>query len=282
MTFTLGEALPSAPMDRLTIGAYARLTGLTPKALRHYDALGLLCPAAVADNGYRVYARDQIETGRLIRRLRDLDVPLEDIRAVLDDPDQAGKRLDAYVREVEADLFRRQRTLHQLRNLTDEKERTMVSTPETVPGALTPEGERRLAADLFNHTWELLETADRTAAQNDRMIHAAHASRFHWEQVGDATNLIAGEWQCSRVYAVLGRGEPSMWHARRALALCEEAGVTGFFLAASNEALARASLVAGDRVAAAEAEAAAWAAAEAIDEDEDRQIFEQDMASLPR
>ena len=279
----MGEALPSVSMEeRLTIGAYARLTGLTPKALRHYDAIGLLRPAAVADNGYRVYGRDQVDVGRTIRRLRDLDVPLEDIRAVLDDPDQAGKRLETYAREVEADLYRRQRILHQLRNLTEEKERTMTSIPDTVPGALTPEGERRLAADLFNHTWELLETPERTPAQDDRMIHAAHASRFHWEQVGDATNLVIGEWQCSRVYAVLGRPEPSTWHARRALALCDEAGIDGFFRAASYEALARACLVAGDRVGAAEAEAAAWSAAEAIDDDEDRQIFEQDMASLPR
>ncbi len=268
--------------ERLTIGRFARLTGLTPKALRHYDAIGLLRPTAVADNGYRVYAREQVEAGRTIRRLRDLDVPLEDIRAVLDDPDQAGKRLEAYAREVEADLFRRQRTLHQLRNLTDEKERTMTSIPETVPGALAPEDERRLAADLFNHTWELLEIPDRTPAQDDRMIHAAHASRFHWEQVGEAPNLATGEWQCSRVYAVLGRAEPSTWHARRALALCEDADITGFLRAASYEALARAALVAGDRGGAAEAEAAAWSAAESIDDPEDRQIFEQDMASLPR
>ena len=81
---------------------------------------------------------------------------------------------------------------------------------------------------------------------------------------------------------MLGRAEPSTWHARRALALCEDADITGFLRAASYEALARASLVAGDRVGAAEAEAAAWSAAEAIDDPEDRQIFEQDMASLPR
>ena len=43
----------------------------------------------------------------------------------------------------------------------------MTSIPETVPGALAPEGERRLAVDLFNHTWELLETPERTPAQND-------------------------------------------------------------------------------------------------------------------
>jgi DNA-binding transcriptional MerR regulator len=269
--------------DRLTIGAFSRLTGLTPKALRHYDAVGLLRPAGVEANGYRVYDREQVDAGRTIRRLRDLDVPLEDIRVVLDDPAQASKQLAAYAREVEADLFRRQRNLHRLRNLTDTHEEASMATTDRTTGAeLAPDEERRLAADLFNHTWELLELPDRMPAQDDRMIHAAHASRFHWEQVGDATNLAIGEWQCSRVYAVLGHAEESTFHARRALALCDEAGITGFFRAEANEALARALLVAGDRVGAAAAEAAAWADAEAIDDAEDRQIFEQDMASLPR
>ena len=82
-------------MDRLTIGNFSRVTGLTPKALRHYDAVGVLPPAEIADNGYRLYDRAQVETGRLIRRLRDLDVPLEEVRAILDDPAQAQKRIDA-------------------------------------------------------------------------------------------------------------------------------------------------------------------------------------------
>lgn len=269
--------------DRLTIGAFSRLTGLTPKALRHYDAMGLLRPADVEANGYRVYSREQIETGRTIRRLRDLDVSLEEIRAVLDDPAQASKRLEAYAREVEADLFRRQRNLHRLRNLTDaHEEASMGSIERTTDVAFPPEDERRLAADLFNHTWELLEMTSRTPAQDDRMIHAAHASRFHWEQVGDAKNLAIGEWQCSRVYAVLGHPEEATYHARRTLDICDDAGLTGFVHAEANEALARALLVAGDRAGAAAAEAAAWADAEGIDDEEERQIFEQDMATLPR
>ena len=132
LTFPLGQGLGSLAMEeRLTIGAFARLTGLTPKALRHYDALGLLHPAAVERNGYRLYDRGQVETGRLIRRLRDLDVPLEEIRVVLDDPAQAGKRLEAFTRELEADLFRRQRNLHQLRNLSDPREGAMTETTGT-------------------------------------------------------------------------------------------------------------------------------------------------------
>jgi DNA-binding transcriptional MerR regulator len=270
--------------DRLTIGAFGRLTGLTPKALRHYDAIGLLRPDEVdPETGYRRYGRSQVTVGRTIRRLRDLDVPIEDVRAVVDDPTQASKRLRSHAVEVEADLFRRQRNLHRLRNLTEPEEETEpMDTMETTPGGLTREEERQTAVDLFNLTWELLETSPRTAIQDDRMLHAAHASRYHWERVGDTTNLVIGEWQCSRVYAVLGRSEPSEHHARRALTLCDEASIEGFFLAASYEALTRALLVAGDRVGAAEAETSAWRAAEAIDEEEERATFEQDMASLPR
>jgi DNA-binding transcriptional MerR regulator len=271
--------------ERMTIGAFARLAGLTAKALRHYDAIGLLVPAEVdRQTAYRTYSASQVERGRAIRRLRDLGLPLEDVRAVLDDPDQATKRLAAYRRDVEADMFRRQRILHHLYRMIEGDE-TMTTTETTerpaTPGGLTPEEERQVAVDLFNHVWELLETPERTTEQDDRMIHAAHASRFHWDNVGEAVNQCAGEWQCSRVYAVLSRAEPSVHHAARALAICDAAGIEGFFRAASYEALARAHAVAGDRDEAERNRELAWKAAESIDEDEDREIFENDMASLP-
>ena len=91
---------------------------------------------------------------------------------------------------------------------------------------IDPTTRRKLAADLFNHTWTLLEKPDRTPAEDDEMIHSAHASRFHWGEVGEPFNLARGEWQCSRVYAVLGRAEPALWHARRCLAINEANGET--------------------------------------------------------
>ncbi|MBA3365103.1 MAG: hypothetical protein H0U03_04865, partial [Actinobacteria bacterium] len=60
---------------------------------------------------------------------------------------------------------------------------------------------RQLAVDLFNFVWTLLEKADRTGEEDDTMLHAAHASRFHWGEVGAPVNLARGEWQVSRVYA---------------------------------------------------------------------------------
>ena len=140
--------------------------------------------------------------------------------------------------------------------------------------------ERTLAADLFNGVWALLEKEDRTPAQDDRMLHMAHASRFHWEQVGTAANMARGEWQCSRVYAALRRPEPCLHHARRVLAICEEHGIGDWDLAFAHEALARANAVAGDRSAARASLADARAAAENIADPEDRALLESDLATI--
>ena len=82
--------------------------------------------------------------------------------------------------------------------------------------AIGEAARRRLAADLFNHVWALLDTEGRTPEQDVEMIHAAHASRHHWGEVGTPVNVARGEWQISRVYATLGRGERHN-HLRSAL-----------------------------------------------------------------
>jgi hypothetical protein len=113
------------------------------------------------------------------------------------------------------------------------------------------------------------------------MVHAAHASRLHWDNVGGPTSWTVGEWQCSRVYATLGRTEPAIHHAKRALAICEEADIEGFFRAEAYEALARAHAIDGDRAEAERCRDLARKSAEAIDDVEDRETFERDMATLP-
>ena len=157
--------------------------------------------------------------------------------------------------------------------------------PTADPGNLDATTHRRLAVDLFNHTWTLIQNPDRTPAQNDEMIHAAHASRYHWSKAGTTVNLGRGEWQCARVYSTLGRGEPAVWHARRCVEYAEAAAAAGeaesWDVPSSYEAMARALAVAGDRGAAEEWRARARAAVAAIDDPEDRTIIEQDLATLP-
>lgn len=141
--------------------------------------------------------------------------------------------------------------------------------------------QRQLAVDLFNEAWTLLDRPDRTSDEDDRMVHAAHASAFHWSGVGEPVNRVRGEWQCSRVYAVLGRAEPALHHARRCLALAEAApDLEDFDLPFAYEALARAHRVAGDEADAQRYADLACDMGAAIADAEDREHFEDELASL--
>ena len=151
----------------------------------------------------------------------------------------------------------------------------------TAPPALDPELERRTAVGLFNFTWTLLEKPDRTPEEDELMVHAAHASRLHWDAIGGPVNRVRGEWQLARVYAVLGRAEPALHHARRCLELCEEHGIGDFDLAYAYEALARAHTIAGNEVEATRHAGLAREAAEEIADPDDRAHVLEDLATLP-
>jgi hypothetical protein len=151
---------------------------------------------------------------------------------------------------------------------------------ERPASGLGPEQERQVAVDLFNHVWSLLDVPERTRADDDRMLHAAHASRFHWGEVGEPVNLVRGEWQVSRVYSVLRRPDSALYHARRCLELCEEHGIGDFDIAYAYEALARASLISGQRGAADQYIDLARDAGARIAEQDDRDLFMKDLDEL--
>lgn len=264
--------------ELLSIGRFARLSGLSIGALRHYDELSILVPAAVSpETSYRSYARSQLADARLIRQLRDYEMSLPEIRAYLTaDADGRRQRLAAHRTRLQARSDRYVRILHQLKEIP--------MTAETTPAdLLDAETHRRLAAALFNHVWTLLEAEDRSGEQDDEMIHAAHASRWHWAQTGVADmrqRLAVGEWQCARVYSVLERGEPALYHSRRCVELAEGEGIEDWVIAAAYEGMARASGAAGDRAAYDEWKARAVEATAAIAEDEEREVIEGDLATL--
>jgi DNA-binding transcriptional MerR regulator len=265
----------------LSVGELARRAGLTTKALRHYDRLGLLVPAAISGDGYRWYGPEQVETARSVARLRALDVPLGVVRAVLAGADDAEttRLLAAHRTVLQARDDRLRRALHSLGHL--------ISDPQGVTMALSgtpapPAGdERKLAAQLFNDTWALLEKEDRTPAEDDRMLHMAHASRFHWDNAGDDQHRATGEWQVSRVYATLSRAEPALFHARRALDYASRPGVDDWLAASAHEGLARAQAVAGDLESARDSRDLALELLEKIADPEDREVVAGDIDTLP-
>jgi DNA-binding transcriptional MerR regulator len=91
-------------MTYMTIGEFAGLTRLSPKALRLYDQLGLVVPAQVdPGSGYRRYAADQVEAARLVGLLRRLGMPLAVIAKVLDaDAAGAARAVSEYWQQAEA------------------------------------------------------------------------------------------------------------------------------------------------------------------------------------
>jgi hypothetical protein len=140
---------------------------------------------------------------------------------------------------------------------------------------------KRLGIDLFNYVWTLLDKSDRTQEEIDDMIHSAHASRYHWSKVGTQVHFARGEWQISRVYAVVGRSEPAYYHGNRCLQICEANNIADFDLAYAYEALARAAAVAGNKAELTEYLAKANAAGENIAEEDDKKLFYSDIASVP-
>ena len=274
-------AMESLDAGLMSIGRFARLTGLTVKALRHYDELGLLRPAAVdPETGYRSYLSAQTGRAEAIRLLRRLELPLDDVATLVatDDPAAVRRVLLDHQRRTAMRSAELNIVLQGLQPLIDGKEPVMGTHPE----ALDREAQRRLAADCFNKAWTLMEKQDRTREDDDEMLHCAHASSYHWHQVGTAANRARGEWQCSRVYAVLGRAEPALHHARRCLEIAEAspAEMEEFDLPAAYEALARAHAVAGDvDEARRHVELGREAAAKIVDED-DRNLIEADLATI--
>ena len=106
----------------LTIGDFAKATQLSVKTLRHYHDVGLLIPARVdASSGYRHYTTDQIPMAQVIRRFRDLDMPLDRIGAVLSatDPAARSELIAAHLASLELELAQTQAAVASLRDLLE-------------------------------------------------------------------------------------------------------------------------------------------------------------------
>ena len=222
----------------------------------------------------------------MVATLRELEIPLEEIRELLatDDPAERRGVLVRHRQRLDARVTRLGRVLHHLIHLIDPTpviEENNMSEATTVSAELDTQTQKALAASLFKRVWELLEQGDRASIDDDEMVNAAHASRLLWSTIGDAQNFAIGDWQISRVYSVLGRAEPAVFHARRCLDHAGAVEGQPWLLASAYEGLARAYAVAGDRAAALEWKAKAESRLRRGHDADDREIVERDVATLP-
>jgi len=107
------------PNNLLSIGAFASMTRLSIKALRLYDQLNLLQPRHVdPKSGYRFYGTDQLSSARMIRNMREMDMPLATIRQVLaaltSSPEQAELLVQEYAEMREQEVVKIRKQVQQL------------------------------------------------------------------------------------------------------------------------------------------------------------------------
>lgn len=107
---------------RLTIGDFSRATHLSVKALRHYHDVGVLSPIAVdQQTGYRFYGTNQIEVAQVVRHLRKLEMPVEEVKAVLRaaNDDERNQILVAHLQRMELQLEETRKTVALLRAMLE-------------------------------------------------------------------------------------------------------------------------------------------------------------------
>lgn len=150
----------------LTIGTFSAITHLSVRTLRRYHEAGLIEPAAVDGvSGYRYYTAAQIPTAQVVHRLRELDVPLAEVRAIIatDDPHRRGELVAGHLRRLEGELTRTREVVASLRQLlapdVDEIRVELRSVPARTVAAVRARVERERI-----HAWYAVAMAELDAA----------------------------------------------------------------------------------------------------------------------
>lgn len=203
---------------RLTISEFARLVGLAPSALRFYDDCGVLTPDSVDEtNGYRYYAPSQERRARLLRDLREIDLPLAEVRVALDaDPESLADVVRAHLRTVEAKTAAaRAAADHLLTGLTADRTVVVLGGPElasalrqVTPAAATtaelpvlecvlielaPDEVTFVATDRYRLSVRTVQPVEFSGASARLLVPAAELSELtRWVAAGDLVRLEAG------------------------------------------------------------------------------------------
>ena len=142
--------------------------------------------------------------------------------------------------------------------------------------------QRDMAVEYFNAAWTLIDDPDRSAEQERQMLVLACASRQLWSEVGGPAEVATGDWQIAHVAALTGHDDLALDFANAAYELAVASDVPRWLVASTCEGLARAHAAAGHH-----AEKDAWIATAReqlakVDDSEDRELIESQLASIPR
>jgi hypothetical protein len=138
------------------------------------------------------------------------------------------------------------------------------------------------SVNCFNKAWDLIDKEPRTPEEDEDMIRLTLTSHYHWTQRPDysSTGASIGHWQTSRIYAILGQPENATRYGNLCLQASQDEDVPPFFLGYAYEALARAAAVAGNHDNMTAYFNKAKAAAEVVQEADERKMLLDDLGSI--
>jgi DNA-binding transcriptional MerR regulator/effector-binding domain-containing protein len=164
--------------EELSIGSFSRISGLTVKALRHYDEIGLLEPARVDEStGYRYYGLEQARAAEAIRRLRSLELPLDEIRGLLGAEEAVlRERLAVHRARLEGRSVETKRILDELDRIIDGREKLVPDSTQLAPKLEVKEVPGRRVAFVAErvHMEEMKVVVPRNIDQVARAVGMRH------------------------------------------------------------------------------------------------------------
>jgi DNA-binding transcriptional MerR regulator/effector-binding domain-containing protein len=183
---------------RISIGDFARMTHLSVKALRHYHELGLLEPDAVdPSSGYRFYTAEQVPSAQVIRRLRDLEMPLDEVRSVLDAPDVPTRNaaIVVHLGRMEEQLANTRETVTGLRTLLEAPPLRLPVEFRSIPAATTLAVSDVVTVAEFGSWWgaafaELFDAVRRSGLEVTAPPGALYPGELFEQEVGRMTAFV--------------------------------------------------------------------------------------------
>jgi tetratricopeptide (TPR) repeat protein len=145
------------------------------------------------------------------------------------------------------------------------------------------EFHKKIAVETNNAIWPVLDKENPSEEELEDALDMAHASRYHWNEVGKPINLARADYMISRVASAMGRAESALHHAKRCLEITKDTGVGDWDLAFAYEAMTRAYAVGKNREKFNECMEHTRKAISEIDNKQDKEIVqgELDKISFP-
>ena len=137
------------------------------------------------------------------------------------------------------------------------------------------------AVECNNRAWRLAEQASRSPAENEEMLHCAHAAALHWAKVGTELHRARAAILLGQAHALIGDGKSALQYAREAFAYVSEHESPAWQVAFAHAVLANAAAANDERSLHSTHYARAKALGGALTDDEERTIFEATFRTVP-